>query len=74
MSTATAGVVEIVGVFLMLIGLGAVVAAAAMVSIALAVLASGTFLVLAGVVAIYLAVHLERASAPKPVNDGIPVV
>lgn len=60
-----AGIVEIVGLFLVVVGCCAVVGAAALVSTALAVLASGAFLVLAGVLAVYVA---QSLAAKKP--DG----
>jgi hypothetical protein len=61
----TAGVVEIVGLFLVIVGCGTIVAAAAMVSTALAVLTAGGFIVLAGVLAVFVALQLERAPKPK---------
>jgi membrane protein implicated in regulation of membrane protease activity len=49
------GIAEIVGIFLLVVGCGAVVGAAALVSTALAVLAAGVFLILGGVLAVYIA-------------------
>lgn len=63
----TAGIIEIVGAFLVLVGLCTIVAAAAMVSVALAVLVAGAFIALLGVVALYVARELER-EAPKKVT------
>lgn len=61
----TAGIIEIVSAFLVFVGLCAVVAAAAMVSVALAVLAAGVFIVLLGIVGLYVAVNLERETPKK---------
>lgn len=58
-----AGMIEIVGAFLLFVGLCAIVAGAAMVSTVLAVLVAGAFVVLAGILTLYAAVHLERAKA-----------
>jgi hypothetical protein len=63
------GILEIVGIFVTLVGCGTVVASASMVSTALAVLTAGTFLILFGIIAVYVAVTLEaaaKAAAPKP--------
>lgn len=61
------GIVEIVGIFLTIVGACALVAAAAMVSTALAVLTAGVWLLLAGALAVYVAAHLEKAEQPdKP--------
>jgi uncharacterized membrane protein YfcA len=59
----TAGIAEIVGAFLVFVGLCTVVAGAAMVSTVLAVLVAGAFVVLAGVLAIYVALQLDRRAA-----------
>jgi len=63
-----AGLLEIVGLFLVVVGCGFVVGAAALVSVPLAVLAAGVFVVLGGIVAVYVAAQLEakaRATVPK---------
>lgn len=60
-----AGIVEIVGLFLVVTGCGVIVGAAALVSVALAVLAAGAFLVLAGVIAVYVAARLESKPETK---------
>lgn len=63
----TAGLVEIVGLFLVVIGCGTIVAAASLVSVALAVLAAGVFLIAFGVVAVYVASTLEKpVPVPRP--------
>ena len=49
----TAELAEVLGLCVLLIGLGLVVAAAAMVSVPLATLVAGVLLALAGVVAVY---------------------
>lgn len=58
------GITEIVGIFLLIVGCGAVVGAAALVSTALAVLAAGVFLILGGVLAVYIANAVEAKSKP----------
>lgn len=60
-----AGMIEIVGAFLLFVGVCAIVAGAAMVSTVLAVLVAGAFTILTGVLVLYAAVYLERAKA-KP--------
>lgn len=64
----TAGLVEIVGLFLVVVGCGTIVGAASLVSVALAVLAAGVFLIAFGVVAVYVATALEKRAtvAPRP--------
>jgi cytochrome c biogenesis factor len=62
-SAVTAGLTEILGAFLVLVGLGTTVAAAALVSTALAVLAAGLVILLLGVLTLYAAVTIERAAA-----------
>lgn len=67
------GLIEIAGVFLVVVGCGTIVGAAALVSTALAVLAAGVFLVLFGIVAVYVAATLEQAQKPaKARTDGQP--
>lgn len=55
------GIIEIIGAFLVLTGLCTVVAGCVMVSTVLAVLVSGAFVVLLGVIAVYVAAQLELA-------------
>lgn len=57
------GIVEIVGLFLIVCGCGLVVGAASLVSTALAVLAAGAFTILGGVLAVYVAAQLEAKQA-----------
>jgi hypothetical protein len=64
-----ASLVEILGLLLALVGLGAVTAAAVMVSVALGVLVAGLGLTLTGVVAVWVAAQLERAPAPVQPDD-----
>lgn len=64
-----AGIAEILGLFLVTVGCGTIVAAASLVSTALAVLTAGLFIVLAGVLVIYVALQLDRAAKP-PVRPG----
>jgi len=61
-----AGILEIIGLFLVIVGCGTIVGAAALVSTALATLAAGIFVVLGGTVALYVAVTLERAATSPP--------
>lgn len=56
---------ELLGVIVVVLGAGFIVAAAALVSIALACLAAGVFLLIGGVVAVYVAAALDREPA-KP--------
>lgn len=61
-----AGVIEIVGLFLVVAGCCALVGAASLVSTALAVAVAGGFLVLAGILAVFVASRLDvRPAAPK---------
>ena len=62
----TTGIAEILGLFLVIIGAGCIVAAASLVSVALAVLAAGSFLVLAGVLVVYVASVTDRAKRAAP--------
>lgn len=65
------GIAEILGLFLIVIGCGTIVAAASLVSTALAVLAAGCFLLLGGVLVAYVATVLERnAKAAAPPRAG----
>lgn len=56
------GLFEILGVFLAVVGCGTVVAAASFVSVGLAVLAAGCFLLAGGFVIVYVASALESAA------------
>lgn len=49
------GIIEIVGIFLVVIGCGTIVGAASLVSTALAVLAAGVFVLFGGILTICLA-------------------
>lgn len=63
-STTIFGLLEALGIMLFIVGAGAVVAAAYMLSPTLAVLASGVFMIFGGIVAVFTAAALEaRASA-----------
>lgn len=64
----TAGIIEIIGAFLVFVGLCTVVAGCAMVSTVLAVLVAGAFVVLLGTIAVYVALQLERAGDKKPMT------
>jgi len=65
----TAGILEIIGCFLVVVGAGTIVGAAALISTALAVLTAGAFLVLFGIVIVYVAMSLEAAK-PKPARSA----
>lgn len=58
-----AGIIEIVGLFLVIVGMCGVVGAASMVSIPLAVVAASAFILLGGIIAVFVAVQLEKADA-----------
>lgn len=60
---------ELLGAFVLFIGAGFVVAAAAMVSVALACLAAGVFLIFAGIITAYFAAVLDR-EPPKPARSA----
>ena len=65
----TLQIAELTGVFVIIIGCGVIVGAAAMVSVALAVLVSGVLLVFAGILAVYVANQLAaraKAEAKTP--------
>lgn len=66
------GILEIVGVFLVVVGACGLVGAAALVSIALAVAAGAVFVLLGGVIAIYVAVMLEQQTRATPPPRGEP--
>lgn len=64
------GILELVGLFLVVVGAGAVVGAAAMVSVALGVLVAGVFLLFGGAVVVFVAASLEKAATvAKPGGD-----
>lgn len=65
------GILEIVGIFAIVCGACGVVAAAALVSVALAVLAAALLLVLGGVLAVYVAVSLERKAKAPPRSSNL---
>jgi hypothetical protein len=64
------GIIEMVGLFLVVVGCGLIVGAAALVSVALAWLAAGLFLVLGGSVAVYVAVALEQRAQARAVETS----
>lgn len=66
------GILEIIGLFLVVVGCGTVVGAASLVSLALAVLAAGVFLVLGGIMVVYVAATLDEQAAPKPAAGDRP--
>lgn len=61
---STPSIVELAGIFLLVIGCGCVVAAASMVSVALAALAAGVFVIFAGALMVYAANAAEAKSKP----------
>lgn len=64
------GILEIVGIFLVVVGACGLMGAAAMVSVALAVAAGAVFVLLAGVIAIYVAVTLEQQATAARAAQG----
>lgn len=56
-----AGIIEIVGLFLIVAGAAGVIGAASLVSVALAVVVASAFVLLGGIIAVYVAVQLEKA-------------
>jgi hypothetical protein len=67
------GLVEIVGLFLLVVGAGLVVGACYLVSVPLAVLAAGVFVLFAGVVTVYLANSTAslRCGGRDPAGAGV---
>lgn len=63
------GIIEIIGAALIVAGCAGLVAAASMVSIALAVTVAGFFVLVAGVVAVYVAALLDQAEK-TPAKPG----
>lgn len=64
-----AGIAEILGIFLIVVGCGVVVGAASLISVALAVLTAGVLIVLGGVLVVYVAAVTDRtrkAAAGRP--------
>ncbi len=61
-----AGIVEIVGLFLVIVGAAGVVGAASLVSTALAVVVCAALFILAGVLLVYVAQSLARKSSTAP--------
>lgn len=61
-------VTELLGAIIIVLGCGTTVAAAAMISVPLATLAAGVFLVVGGIVTVYVASALEAKAkvATKP--------
>ena len=55
-----AGIAEIVGIFLLIVGLVAIAAAAWRTSVTFGIAVGGAFTVLTGVITVYVAVQLER--------------
>lgn len=64
------GLIEIIGLFLVVVGAGGVVAAACMVAVALGVLAAGVFILLGGLIAVYVA--NARETRKPAAGDGRP--
>jgi hypothetical protein len=64
------GIAEILGLFLVVAGCCGFVGAAALVSVALAVAVAASFMLLGGILLVYVAAQIDRArraAAPKPV-------
>lgn len=62
-------IAEFVGLFIVVIGCGLLIGAAALVSVALAVLVSGVLSIFAGILVVYAA-NLLKAKAPKRAPAG----
>jgi hypothetical protein len=63
-----AGIIEIVGLFLIVAGACGMVGAASIVSVALAVLVASAFTLLGGIIAVYVSAQLAKvdAAAKRP--------
>lgn len=59
------GILEIVGIFLVIVGACGLVAAAAMISVKLAVFVAAAFVILAGALIVYVAAVLDQQQAAK---------
>jgi membrane protein implicated in regulation of membrane protease activity len=66
------GIAEIVGVFLVIVGCAGFVAAASLISVALAVAVAAAFFLLGGILLVYIAAQVDRArkAAPKTSAHG----
>lgn len=56
-----AGLIEIIGLFLIVVGCAGLVGAASLVSVALAVAVAAAFILLGGIIAVYVAAQLAQA-------------
>jgi hypothetical protein len=65
------GIAEIVGLFLVTAGCCGFVAAAALVSVALAVAVAAAFLLLAGILLVYVAAQMDRARKSAPAAPAV---
>lgn len=65
------GIAEILGLFLVIAGCSGFVGAAALVSVALAVAVAAAFLLLSGVLVLYIAYSIERRAKAPAVGDQL---
>ncbi len=63
------GITEIVGLFLIVVGAAGLVAAAALVSVPLAVAVASALVILGGVIAVYVANAIDSAQVAKTNRD-----
>ena len=64
------GILELVGLFLVVVGCGTTVAAASMVAVAFGVLVAGVFLLFGGALVVYVAATLEKAAKATAAKPG----
>lgn len=65
-----AGLIEIVGLFLVVVGCAGLVGAASLVSTPLAVATAAAFILLGGIIAVYVAAQLAQADKAGRVKAG----
>jgi hypothetical protein len=65
------GIAEILGLFLVIAGCCGFVGAAALVSVAFAVAVAAAFLLLAGILLVYVAAQMDRARKPAAPAPGV---
>jgi membrane protein implicated in regulation of membrane protease activity len=66
------GIIELVGLFAIVVGMAMIVGAAALVSLPLAWLVAGAFTLIGGTLAVYTAAALERAERTGSRPAGVP--
>lgn len=68
--TTLYGLLEALGIMIIILGAGLVVGAVSLVSTTLAILTSGVFLIFGGVVAVFAAARLEALAASSDSKPG----